>query len=134
MKFIVYGNPVPKARPRMTKTGHCWTPKTTVQFEYMVQQVYSGQPDRKKIVAPAAIAVEINFYFARPNTSKRSLPTVKPDLDNCAKSCLDGLNGYAWTDDSQVVSLLATKHYAEHRTKARTEITIVEVADANHHP
>lgn len=38
--------------------------------------------------------------------------TKRPDLDNLAKSVLDGLNGVIWQDDSQIVSLHLTKVYA----------------------
>ena len=37
--------------------------------------------------------------------------TKKPDLDNCIKFVKDCLNGIAWKDDSQVVRIVAYKHY-----------------------
>jgi len=40
-------------------------------------------------------------------------PTNKPDLDNIAKIILDSLNGIAYKDDSQVVSLTVIKHYSD---------------------
>lgn len=40
-------------------------------------------------------------------------PTVKPDTDNIAKSILDALNGIAYNDDKQVVTLIVQKWYAE---------------------
>lgn len=39
-------------------------------------------------------------------------PAKKPDLDNIVK-ILDALNGIAWIDDAQVVSVFARKLYAE---------------------
>jgi Holliday junction resolvase RusA-like endonuclease len=39
-------------------------------------------------------------------------PIKKPDIDNLAKSVLDGMNGIVWRDDSQIVSLHVTKVYA----------------------
>ena len=40
-------------------------------------------------------------------------PTVKPDTDNIAKSILDALNGIAYKDDKQVVTLSVKKRYDE---------------------
>jgi Holliday junction resolvase RusA-like endonuclease len=37
----------------------------------------------------------------------------KPDLDNLVKFVKDCLNGIAWKDDAQVVTLAATKKYDE---------------------
>ena len=40
-------------------------------------------------------------------------PTIKPDTDNIAKSILDSLNGIAYKDDKQIVSLKVDKYYSE---------------------
>ena len=37
----------------------------------------------------------------------------RPDIDNYLKAVLDGCNGVAFLDDSQVVAVYATKRYAE---------------------
>ena len=52
-------------------------------------------------------------------------PTKKPDLDNIAKAILDSLNGIAYKDDSQIVSLLISKKYSD---RPRVEITLKERA------
>jgi Holliday junction resolvase RusA-like endonuclease len=44
--------------------------------------------------------------------SGQEKPIKKPDIDNLAKSILDGINGVIWKDDSQIVSLHITKVYA----------------------
>jgi len=44
------------------------------------------------------------------------------DLDNLAKIPLDALNELAWEDDSQIVSLIASKHLD--RDNPRTEIEL----------
>lgn len=38
--------------------------------------------------------------------------TKKPDLDNLVKFAKDCLNNLAWKDDSQVIRLVAEKHYS----------------------
>ena len=50
-------------------------------------------------------------------------PTGKPDLDNCIKLLMDGLNKLAWLDDAQVVRLTASKRYAV------APQTVVEIAE-----
>lgn len=72
--------------------------------------------------------VEVDFYLPRPasvSMKKRPLPIVPPDLDKLARGLLDGLNqgydtgkvgdGVIYGDDSQVVSLIARKFYADDR-------------------
>jgi Holliday junction resolvase RusA-like endonuclease len=42
---------------------------------------------------------------------KRTHPVTRPDADNYLKGILDGLNGIAWEDDAQIVSISVTKIY-----------------------
>ncbi len=55
-------------------------------------------------------------------------PTGRPDVDNYVKSAMDALKGIVWADDSQVVSLMACKHYSE---TPRLEMCVrrIEVAE-----
>lgn len=48
------------------------------------------------------------------------------DIDNCLKAVLDALNGIAWRDDSQVVSVTCTKR-VEPGGVERTEVRIERV-------
>ena len=45
--------------------------------------------------------------------ARKVFPTKKPDLDNLAKAVLDALNGVAYKDDCQIVTVLSKKNYAE---------------------
>lgn len=62
-----------------------------------------------------AVAVTCNFFFIRPKSIKKNVThkTTKPDIDKCARSILDSLTGVCFRDDSQVVSLLATKDFCD---------------------
>lgn len=65
-----------------------------------------------------AVRVEVDFYLSRPKTvspEKRPLPIVPPDIDKLARALLDGIgqSQVIWQDDSQVVELIARKHYAD---------------------
>ena len=52
-------------------------------------------------------------------------PIKKPDCDNIAKIILDALNGIAFHDDSQIVTLEVFKYYSE-RPKVYVDIWEVE--------
>lgn len=55
------------------------------------------------------VAVELECQVTRPKTTKLAAP--KPDVDNYAKAVLDAItkDGRFWSDDTQVVTLTATK-------------------------
>lgn len=57
------------------------------------------------------VRVELTFIFVRPKTSKRSYPSVKPDIDKLCRTVLDAATGHLFKDDSQVVVLNARKDY-----------------------
>ena len=55
-------------------------------------------------------------------------PLKKPDVDNVAKIILDALNGIAYKDDKQVVTLIVKKSYAG---ESGVGVTISEVEAKN---
>jgi Holliday junction resolvase RusA-like endonuclease len=134
MKFTIPGEPTGKARPRVTRWGTHNTEKT-ILYENLVKMCYQEQcntytekPLYVKIVA---------FYGIPKSTSKKNAekmifgeirPCKKPDIDNVAKIILDSLNGVAYKDDTQVVSLLVEKWYIDNDMQANVEVIITEVA------
>lgn len=64
-----------------------------------------------------AVRVTIAFYLPRPKKyQRRGVPVAHlkaPDIDKLIRGVLDALTHVVWRDDSQVVELLAIKHYAE---------------------
>lgn len=120
---MLHIKPVAKGRPRATGCGgyvRMFTPQKTQQFESEVAEMYAEMGGKKH---SGPLEIEVRFYFA-PNKSETKknrtlmltgeiLHTKKPDVDNCIKSLMDGLNGVAYDDDSQIVKITATKSYAE---------------------
>ncbi len=103
--------PKAKQRPRMTRYGRAYTPKATHIFENAVADGwnknywYGDSPIAIQIVLDKdTFTVTISEYKAATPTSP-----LRGDIDNYAKSILDGLNGVAFKDDSQVRSLEVTK-------------------------
>lgn len=113
------------------RTAYLYTPPETVRYEKTVSAAA-----RSACARPAAgpVELEIALYF-----SPRALVYAKggarrrgtvPDLDNCIKSIVDGLNGAAYLDDRQVVRILAEKRCAPSALDERAEITLRPAAPA----
>lgn len=131
--FTIKGEPKGKGRPRFTKNGHVYTPEETKKYENIVAWAYKSAKGEKY---KSPVRVTIKAYFKPPKKSKKVvedmlnskiLPTKKPDVDNIAKIILDGLNGIAWEDDTQVVDVMVAKRYATDPMVA----VIVEPIDAD---
>lgn len=120
--FTIYGKAVAKARPRVTKSGHTYTPKKTKEFETKVQESYLHQCGGMMFPKSTPLEICIEFQFAPPKSwskgkrkkAKESelFPTSRPDVDNLCKSIEDALNGVAYYDDSQIVTMTARKIYS----------------------
>ena len=105
-------SPVSKGRPRFTRQGHAYTPQKTRNTEEIVKRwlVKELKPSFCPLLTP--LRVVIWFYLYKPPTTKKELPTGRPDLDNYIKLILDAGNGIIWHDDSQIVWLEAKKGYS----------------------
>lgn len=113
--FTVPGKPFAKQRPRFSrKIGRAFTPAETVSFERTVGQI-AALHFPAPITGP--VSVEIIATFATPDSwsAKKRAATIhrphtqRPDLDNCQKAILDGLNRIAFADDGQVAQITARK-------------------------
>lgn len=101
--------PVPASRPRVTRWGTHYG-KTYERFRREGMGIADGLPEGR-VEGPAIMYVE--HVVKRPKTSKRDYP--QGDVDNYTKSTLDLLTkaGRAYSDDDQVVALVAVKRFAE---------------------
>lgn len=134
IEFFVKGKPVGKGRPRFTRTGHTYTPEKTRSYEQAVawecRKAMKGKPPSD---LPQHVSVGVSILPPKSwSKAKRAkalhgeIKPGKPDIDNFLKSILDGCNGIAFVDDSQVVSVYAVKEYAE------TEGVRVVIEEENH--
>lgn len=130
------GKPLGKARPRVTRRGITYTPKPTVEREKLVraccEEKYKDEPPLDgplsvTITAVYPVPVSASAAKKREMHGGAVLPLIRPDVDNVAKLILDALNGRAYADDSQVVSLTASKRYAKDGEEAHTEVSIFAV-------
>lgn len=115
----VFTDPVAKARARTTFHAgkvRSYTPRKTEEAEWRIRQQFMAEHPGF-IPLTGAILLTIAAYVAMPLSipKKRrggARPVTRPDIDNYAKTVLDALNGVAFKDDSQVVSLVMEKRYA----------------------
>ena len=124
-KFEFDIEPVQQQRPRFARRGRfvrTYDPAKTANFKKVLHQLAIEQFSEEPLTG--AIKVEIKFFRAiQKSISKKEhvkrvknehRPSVKPDLDNYIKSCLDALTGVFWVDDNEIVDLITGKYYSEH--------------------
>jgi Holliday junction resolvase RusA-like endonuclease len=121
IEFEILAEPYGKGRPRFTRGGHAYTPEKTRAYEKLVQDEYIRQTGGGMYEGPMEVFIKATCRVPKSGTKKDRerklqgfiLPTKKPDCDNIAKTILDALNGIAYKDDSQIVSLHVYKVYGE---------------------
>lgn len=123
--FKVDGEPVGKARPRMTRGGHAYTPKRSRDYEESIRFAFMSTTCEKMPVYPRDVSLKMSVTIAMgipKSYSKKKReqcklgiiqPNKKPDIDNVIKSVLDACSGYCYEDDSSVVEIHAEKIYAD---------------------
>lgn len=107
-----------KDRPRFTGNGRTYTTKATKEATEAVRNAYieqvrkdGGQAGQVDPRTPYSVSIDIYRVLpsSRPKRVLSEPDTFKPDIDNVAKLVMDALNGVAYQDDSQVISLRVNK-------------------------
>ena len=135
MFFTIEGAPFGKQRPRHNRrSGVTYTPRETRDRERHIVAEYRRQCGGEQIEADKYVVLHVDAYYPIPTsaTKKRReqiaaggvYPTVKPDIDNVLKLVEDALNGVAYADDKQIVSVAARKWYSSH---PRIEVWVAEM-------
>lgn len=137
MKFIVEGKPQGKARPRVVQNRYtgksvAYTPQNTGNYEDLIRWSYKAAGG--EYMGEMVLQVNIQAFYPIPKAFSKAKriavnngilrPTSKPDCDNIVKVVLDALNGVAYYDDKQVVSVSCNKYYGE---RGYLHITIEEL-------
>lgn len=116
-RFTVNGEPMSKARARVVN-GRAFTPERTRRAEEVVGWSFRASargwtPRKDRSYGVVAL------FFAKTRQRR--------DVDNMLKLILDGLNGIAWDDDTQVVEVSGRKSFVDDADHARTEVLVYEV-------
>lgn len=126
------GDPVPKGRPRFTRQGRAYTPAKTKTYEDEVAMLgKAAMNGQEPLKTPIAVFVYATFPIPQSYSKKRREACLdgserhikRPDLDNVVKAITDGMNGVVYDDDSQIVSIHATKVYG---TDGMVEVMVKE--------
>jgi Holliday junction resolvase RusA-like endonuclease len=132
--FTIPGPPRGKGRPRFYRKGAgvgTYTDDKTAAYENLVTLAYKAAGG--EMMKPPMV-VMISMFHPIPKSASKKMreamevnlvrPTKKPDADNCGKAVLDGLNGVAFEDDAQVVTLYITKKYS---AEPRVYVEVTEI-------
>lgn len=125
-RFVVYGEPKGKMRPKFTTINgraRAITPQQTVNYENLVKMEYHAQVGDYFFPPDTPIYVLIDAFQPIPKSTskKRQLqmhqgllrPTKKPDFDNLGKIICDSLNKIAYNDDAAIIDGRVRKFYGE---------------------
>lgn len=121
--FEVLGQPCGKGRPKFSRRGNfvkAYTPEKTANYETLVRFTYQ-QAGGTLFEVPVKMTIHAFYKIPKSASKKKSeqmqngsiLPVVKPDIDNVIKAIADALNGIAYNDDTQIVRMVAEKHYSD---------------------
>ena len=128
--FEVDGQPVGKARPRITRQGRAYTPAKTLEAEERIREkakwvMGPWEPIKGPVYAWLHFHMEVPKSWPKKKREDalagRIWPAGKPDADNLAKTVLDACNGVIFQDDGQVAELTVHKVYSGN---PRTAISI----------
>jgi crossover junction endodeoxyribonuclease RusA len=135
IEFSVTGDPAPQGSKRHLGNGVMVESSTKVKpWRSDVRDAAERAMESSEYLSDidmwlAPLTVVVTFRFPRPKThygtgkNERVLKTSSPahpvaknrnDIDKLARAVLDGMTNVVFADDSQVVNLVAMKHYVDH--------------------
>ena len=137
LELFVPGKPAPQGSKSFKgmRGGHAIlaeSSKLVKPWRKVVADTWAATHDHT-IQPGVPVTVDLVFVMPRPKATPKSRPTppaVKRngDIDKLARAVLDALvTGRAFSDDSQVIKLSATKRIAEAGEQSGVHIVVAEV-------
>ena len=124
IEFRVFGVAAPQGSKKAFKTrgGRIALVESCARVKpYRATVALAARAAWVDVPTNGTVGVSIAFTFIRPASHYNAKGVLragaathpgKPDIDKICRSVLDSLTGIIYADDSQVVSLVATKAYA----------------------
>lgn len=116
MRIVIPGRPVPAVR--MTQRSKFKSPQAQRYLAYKEQVGWEAKAAGAK---PTKMPCEVKAVVYL------DIKKTDMDVDNLAKSLMDGLNKIAWEDDRQVTDLTICKRFVLGPKDERAEIEIREL-------
>ena len=124
LQFTIPGPPVGKGRPRFSTAGgkpRSYTPAVTREYEALIAaRAAEAMAGRDPLTTPltvyiyASMSIPLSWSKAKHQAAlEGDIYPARPDVDNIAKTVLDGMQGVVFENDSQVTFLKVSKKYAE---------------------
>lgn len=129
IKFVIHTTPTGKGRPRVVIAKgkpHAFTPFRTMVAEQEIKMAVYQRYKELPFSPGTPLSLSVVFYLARPKSLPKKVAehTKKPDIDNLLKTLMDGLSGYLFHSDAEVVQVIASKRYG---IPARIELEVEEM-------
>jgi len=133
--FVVQGQPHGKGRPRASTRGgfvRLYTDEKTRTYESLVgKQAKEAMGDSAILDTPVAVRISAFYYVPiswtkakRKQALQGEIVPGSNDIDNVAKSVLDGMQNIVITNDRNVCKLTIEKRFDWH---PRVEVHVYEV-------
>lgn len=134
LEFTIKGKVVAKQSMKIGRYGIKYTPREVKDYASLVQKsflakypmwtyrYYEDIPLKVYIAVHKSIPKSYNKRKTKEASVNYLRPTSKPDCDNIAKGICDALNGLAYPDDRQIVSLVVNKYYTEYEDYVNVRI------------
>lgn len=133
-QFVVNSTPKPQPRPRLTKAGRAYNPKSADFYKMHVGMAAKQAMSEAPTPLSGPLELEVIFYMPRPKRLAKGASDVphlcRPDTDNLLKSTQDALQmASVVSDDSYFYRVTGAKYYADHDMPARAVIRIILAGD-----
>jgi Holliday junction resolvase RusA-like endonuclease len=128
--FTVFGDPKPQGSMRHIGGGRMIHKPEMLDWRFQITNAARKAMD-DRLPLEGALVVDLMFTVPRPKSLPRKViwPIRRPDVDKLARAVLDGLvYGGLMGDDSQVVTLRASKHYASPESIPGVTVIVTAVA------
>lgn len=133
LEAIIYVEPTPKGRPRVTVFGglaHAYTPKKTRVAEADIKAAIRKEVmEHGSFDAGVPLSISVTFFRVRPAHLPKHVryPVTRPDGTNYEALLCDSLQCFVFPNDSQIVDCHWRKRYALNGSPPRIELLIKEV-------